>query len=98
MNDRADSITAFAFSREDTANRAPPSAYPNIFLPKRAYEALPFAYMTVGILFILGAAYIGVSHVPTVGYLVVGLFCSVAGVTVKSIRRRERSKKEHAFA
>lgn len=75
----------------DTAKRSPSKTYGNLFLPKNIYEALPAAYVSAGTLLILGAAYIGIGHEPMVGYLAVGLSCILAGVTVTSIRRRERS-------
>ncbi len=76
----------------DTAKRSPSKTYASIFLPKNIYEALPAAYVSAGTLLILGAAYIGIGHGPmVVGYLAVGLSCILAGVTVTSIRRRERS-------
>lgn len=75
----------------DTAKRSPSKTYASIFLPKNIYEALPAAYVSAGTLLILGAAYIGIGHGPMLGYLAVGLSCILAGVTVTSIRRRERS-------
>ena len=63
-----------------------------MFLPKKLYEALPAAYISVGTLFILGAVYIGIDYRPMVGYLAVGLSCILAGVTVIGIRRNERSR------
>jgi hypothetical protein len=72
--------------------------YANMFLPKRIYEALPAVYISAGTLLILGAAYIDISYRPMVGYLAVGLSCIIAGATVNSIRRRERTRSEDALA
>ena len=98
MNDSTEPLAAPERSMADTAKRFPGSIYPNILLPKRIYEALPAAYISLGALFILGAVYIGIGHRPMVGYLAVGLSCILAGVTVNSIRRRARSKSENALA
>lgn len=92
MSNYTDPSAAFGPSMADTAKRIPSRVYPNFFLPKKIYEALPTAYIFAGTLFILGAVYVGISHVPMVGYLAVGLSCILAGVTVNSIRRRQRSK------
>ena len=92
MNDQTDPFTTLEHSTADNAKRFPSTIYPNIFLPKTIYEALPAAYISVGALFILGAVYIGIGHGPMVGYLAVGLSCILAGVTVTGIRRRERSR------
>lgn len=45
--------------------------YPNIFLPRKFYEALPAANVFVATLFILGGVLIGLGHKPTVGCLVI---------------------------
>jgi len=92
VNERTDPLATLEHPIADTAKRFPSNIYPNIFLPGKIYAALPAAYISVGTLFILGAVYIGIGHGPTVGYLAVGLSCIFAGVTVNSIRRRERSR------
>ena len=92
MNDHTDPIATLEHSVADKAKRVPSGIYPNIFLPEKVYEALPAAYISAGTLFILGASYIGIGHGPTVGYLAVGLSCILGGLTVNSIRRRERSR------
>ncbi len=88
MNDETDPNTTREHSVADTAGRFPGS----VFLPGKIYEALPAAYISVGMLFILGAVYIGIGYGPMVGYLAVGLSCILAGATVNSVRRRERSR------
>ena len=98
VNESTDPFAAHEPSIKDTAKRFSSNKHASIFLPKRIYEALPAAYVSVGTLFILGAVYIGLGHSPMVGYLTVGLSCIFAGVTVYSIRRRERSKPENAAA
>ena len=91
MKDHTDPLATLEHSAADAAKPFPSRIYPNVFLPKKIYEALPAAYISVGSLFILGAAYIGIGHAPMVGYLAVGLSCILGGVTVTGIRRRERS-------
>ena len=69
-----------------------PRAFPgHIYLPKSLYEALPATYVSMGALFILGAAYIGFSHWTMVGYLAMGLTCVFGGVNIYRIRRKARS-------
>ena len=87
MNDRTDPLSKTEHPIADTAKRSPS----NVFLPEKIYEALPAAYLSIGTLLILGAAYIGIGHGPMIGYSAVGLSCILAGVSVSSIRRRERS-------
>lgn len=94
MNDRTDPISTLDDSEADRAKRSPST----IFLPARIYEALPAAYVSVGMMFIIGAVYIGIGHAPMIGYLAVGLSCILAGVTVNNIRRRERSRDKSAVA
>ena len=94
MNDHTDPDSTLERSVADTAKRSPSS----IFLPAKIYEALPATYVSLGMLFIIGAVYIGIGHAPMIGYLAVGLSCILAGVTVNSIRRRERSRQENAVA
>ena len=98
MIDSNGAFTATNDSTQDTSRRSSSQTYPSIYLPKRIYEALPVAYISLGILFILGAVYIGISHWPMAGYLTVGLSCIFAGVAVGSIRHRERSKPGNALA
>ena len=92
VHDHTDPFATLEHSIADSAKRFPSNINPNILLPEKIYEALPAAYISVGTLFILGAIYIGIGHGPMVGYLAVGLSCILAGVTVNSIRRRERSR------
>ncbi len=92
MRDHTDPIATLEHSVADTARRLPSNIYPKIYLPKKIYEALPAAYVSVGTLFILGAAYIGIDHGAMISYLAVGVSCILAGVTVNIVRRRERSR------
>lgn len=98
MNKFNEPFTALEPPVRGAAKRFPGEIHTKIFLPKEIYEALPAAYVLIGALFILGAVYIGPGYAPMVGYLAVGLLCIFAGVTVNSIRRRERSKSENAVA
>ncbi len=65
-----------------------------MWIPRKIYEALPALYLTVGMLFILGAMYIGVSHGLMPGYAILGLSCMIAGLLVRNIRRNARSAAE----
>jgi hypothetical protein len=98
VKDSADPFAALEQSERNTVRRFPSNIYANMFLPKKIYEALPAAYISAGTLFILGALYIGLDYKPMVGYLAVGVSCILAGLTVNSIRRRERSKPTRALA
>ena len=55
VNDPNDPFATTEPSTAETARPFPGTIYPNIFLPKKIYEALPAAYISVGTLFILGA-------------------------------------------
>ena len=94
MNDHTDPVSTLEHPAADTPER-PPSG---IFLPAGIYEALPAAYVSIGTLLILGAAYIGIGHGPTIGYSAVGLSCIFAGLSVNSIRRKERSRRDSVMA
>lgn len=98
MNDYSDTIGALEPSMRETARALPGGIYPDIYLPDKLYEALPAAYVSIGGLFVLGSAYIGIGHWTSVGYLAMGLTCIFAGVKVHRIRRRERSKQERGSA
>ena len=92
MNDAYDQLAATERSLPNSAERFPIHLGASMYLPKKIYEALPAAYISTGTLFILGAAYIGFGHWTMTGYLAVGLSCVYAGLTVSSIRRRQRSQ------
>lgn len=93
MSKSTDLASALELASAETANR-----FPSIFLPNKIYEALPAAYILIGTLFILGVAYIGIDHGLMGGYLAVGLSCILAGVSVNTIRRKERSRSANALA
>ena len=86
MNEFTDTIAAYGSAAPNTATRVRGRF---IYLPTRIYEALPSAYVSVGILFVLGAVYLGVDH--GIGYLAVGLTSILGGVRIHSIRQRARS-------
>ena len=70
----------------------------DMYLPEKIYEALPAAYVSIGTMLILGAAYVGIGYWPMVGYLALGVTCVFAGIRVHSIRRRARSRAGSALA
>lgn len=86
MNEFADTIAAYGSAAPNTALHGRGRS---IYLPTRIYEALPAAYVSVGMLFVLGAVYLGVGH--GIGYLTVGLTSIFGGLRIHSIRQRARS-------
>ena len=98
MNNSIDPSAVLEQSIGNAAERYPSGIFASMFLPARLYEALPTVYIAVGTLLTLGAVYIGLGHTPMVGYLAVGLTSILGGVTLSSIRRRERSKSRSALA
>lgn len=67
-----------------------------MWIPTKIYEALPAIYFAVGVAFIGGALYLGVSHGPGIGYLIVGSLCIGAGVVVSSFRQRARNDRDQS--
>jgi hypothetical protein len=62
-----------------------------MWIPTKIYEALPAIYFAVGASLIGGALYLGVSHGPGIGYLILGSLCIGAGVVVSSFRHSARN-------
>lgn len=69
-----------------------------MWLPTPVYESLPYAYVTVGILFISGAAYIGLGQGESTLYLGVGAASVLAGIFVYIRRLSARAKRREADA
>ena len=65
-----------------------------MWIPRKIYEGLPALYLTLGVLLVLGAVYIGVSHGLMPGYALLGLSCMIAGMLVRNIRRNARTAAE----
>jgi len=65
-----------------------------IWLPTKIYESLPVLYVTVGVLFLIGASYVGFDHGIMQGYVTLGLSCVLGGICVTYIRHRARSQAE----
>lgn len=59
-------------------------------LPARLYEALPLAYIVLGLLFVSGVFYIGDRGYGPVAYLLLGFVCIAAGVAIRERRLRSR--------
>ena len=89
MNDFTDTIAACGSPGPGTARAVPSQFYPRIYLPTTIYEALPAAYVSIGILFVLGAVYLGIGH--GIGYLAAGLTSIFGGLRIHFIRKRARS-------
>lgn len=65
-----------------------------MWLPKPIYEALPAAYVVTGILFILGAGYLGLGHGAAPAYAAIGVVAVGSGLYVQARRfqaRRQQS-------
>ena len=60
------------------------------YLDKR-HEFLPALCFAIGVIFILGAAYIGIGHVFTFGYAMIGVTCVFAGAFMAVVRFRLRT-------
>jgi len=86
VNEFTDTIAAYGPAAANSATRGRGRS---IYLPTRIYEALPAAYVSVGMLFVLGAVYLGVGH--GIGYLAVGLTSIYGGLRIHAIRQRARS-------
>lgn len=86
MNEFTDTIAAHGPAAANTVTRGRGRS---IYLPTRIYEALPAAYVSVGMLFVLGAVYLGVGH--GIGYLAVGLTSVFGGLRIHIIRQKARS-------
>ncbi len=91
MKDYTEPFAANERPAASTAKNEAGSIFPSVFLPKMVYEAIPAAYVSMGALFVLGATYIGLDYTPMFSYLAVGMSCIVAGATVSTVRRKERS-------
>lgn len=92
MKNYNDRLAAAGHSATGTADAAEGRLFPRVYLPKAVYEALPTAYVSAGSVFIAGAFYLGIGYGLSAGYLSVGLYCVLAGLSVSSIRRAERAK------
>jgi len=62
-----------------------------MWLPAPLYESLPYTYILIGILFMSGTLYIGVSAPGVTLYLACGLISTVYGAVVFVLRQTCRS-------
>lgn len=69
-----------------------------MWLPTPVYESLPYAYVVVGIVFISGAAYIGLGQGESTLYLGVGAASALAGIFVYIRRLNARAKRRESDA
>lgn len=67
-----------------------------MWLPKPIYEALPIIYIAIGVIFMLGAGYLGFSHPASVAYAGIGVVCILTGVFIRELRHEARSQKNAA--
>lgn len=63
-----------------------------MWLPTPIYEALPYAYVIGGVLFISGTLYLGLHHPAAPLYVTCGLVSIVAGIFVFGKRQFFRQK------
>ncbi len=63
-----------------------------MWLPEPIYERLPYAYLVIGVLFILGTFYIGLDASMSEVYLGLGFISLLSGCVVYLRRRTERIK------
>ncbi len=62
-----------------------------MYFHEKMHESLPLLCFAMGLIFVIGAAYIGIGHGFTVGYAMLGVTCMVAGVYMAGIRRKVRT-------
>ena len=65
-----------------------------MWLPKSIYEALPAIYMAIGVVFLVGAGYLGFSHPASLAYAGVGIVCVLTGVFIRELRHEARSQND----
>ena len=58
---------------------------------EKVHERLPALYFALGVIFVLGATYIGIGHEFTVGYAMIGVSCMIAGAFKAIIHRKRRA-------
>lgn len=63
-----------------------------MWLPGPIYEALPYAYIVGGVLFISGTLYIGINMPGATLYISCGLISIISGVAVFAWRQAHRQK------
>ncbi|MEE4163146.1 MAG: hypothetical protein V2I25_11615 [Woeseiaceae bacterium] len=64
-----------------------------MWLPKPIYEALPALYAVVGMLFVLGAVYLGPAHSAAPAYAAIGVVAILSGIFVAFMRSQARREK-----
>ncbi len=67
-----------------------------MWLPKSIYEALPAIYMVIGVVFLVGAGYLGFSHPASLAYAGVGIVCILTGVFIRELRHEARNSQKNA--
>ncbi|MBT8094923.1 MAG: hypothetical protein KJP08_08940 [Gammaproteobacteria bacterium] len=59
---------------------------------EKRHEFLPTLCFAMGVIFVLGAAYIGIGHAFTLGYAVIGITCMMAGTFMGAVRHVARAQ------
>lgn len=70
----------------------------SLWLPDRVYEALPWAYILIGLAFMGGVAYLGGGDFFSGFYFALGLVSIVCGLVVLFIRSQLRARAGGAHA
>ena len=63
-----------------------------MWLPTPLYERVPNIWLVLGLLFIAYGIYLGLDLPPSIGALIMGLFCIVYGFGISLLRSRYRQK------
>lgn len=63
-----------------------------MWLPKKVYESLPWAYVTIGILFVAGVAYLDHGDFGSGFYFAFGIVSIASGLIVHYVRSNKRSQ------
>ena len=61
-----------------------------MWLPTPLYERIPSFWLVLGFMFIAYGIYLGLDLPPSLGALIMGLFCIAYGIGIAVIRSRHR--------
>ena len=59
-----------------------------MYFEDKMHKILPALCIAMGVILVVGAAYIGMGHVFTLGYAMMGVTCIIAGAVMAVIRRK----------
>ena len=58
---------------------------------EKVHESLPALCFALGVILVIGAAYIGIGHAFTLGYAMIGVTCMIAGAFMAIVHRKLRT-------